>query len=313
MGDFNMYWPVYKHLEKETLELAHYIHFDDRQLGVYSFYIADLLVRCAIEIEAISKEMYWQNGGEKRKEVFFDTDCLALLDELWGICEKRILVTATCFYLTEEKNRVLKPLHNAGRRGGAKWNKAYQAVKHDRKQSIKQGNIENLIQALGALYILNVYYSATEVELGITNTPQQDFDSSLGSDIFSVSVIDATVQVEIGTGGTDEAIANEIREQFKETIYILRYTNNSWSFINETLEDEQQELREALAHSIKFQEYVKTGKVKKESNLFQMVSEFLGADYMRKHGSLSRTDRALSHAQKEAVIYKKQPIYGVGR
>ena len=67
MGDFNMYWPVYKHLEKETLELAHYIHFDDRQLGVYSFYIADLLVRCAIEIEAISKEMYWQNGGEKRK------------------------------------------------------------------------------------------------------------------------------------------------------------------------------------------------------------------------------------------------------
>lgn len=170
-----------------------------------------------------------------------------------------------------------------------------------------------MIQALGALYILNVYYSATEVELGITNTPQQDFDSGLGSDIFSVSVIDATVQVEIGTGGTDEAIANEIREQFKETIYILRYTNNSWSYINEILKDEQQELREALAHSIKFQEYVKTGKAKKESNLFQMVSEFLGADYMRKHGSLSRTDRALSHAQKEAVIYKKQPIYGVGR
>ena len=87
-----------------------------------------------------------------------------------------------------------------------------------------------------------------------------------GQTFFPVSVIDATVQVKIGTVGTDEAIANEIREQFKETIYILRYINNSWSYINETLKDEQQELREAL-----------------------------------------------SHAQKEAVIYKKQPIYGVGR
>ena len=56
--EFNNYWPVYKNLEEETLELTKYIQFTDDQLSVYSMHIADLLVRCAMEIEALSKELF---------------------------------------------------------------------------------------------------------------------------------------------------------------------------------------------------------------------------------------------------------------
>jgi len=52
----NLYWPVYKSLEKEVSNLAEIIHFSDDQLSVYSVKIADLIVRCAIEIESISKD-----------------------------------------------------------------------------------------------------------------------------------------------------------------------------------------------------------------------------------------------------------------
>lgn len=85
MEKFNSYWPVYKNLEDETLEVAKYNQFDDDQLDVYSMKIADLLVRCAVEIESLSKELYWSNGGQKQydlngneRKLYFDTDCIKL-------------------------------------------------------------------------------------------------------------------------------------------------------------------------------------------------------------------------------------------
>lgn len=40
----NFYWPVYRNLEKELLQLADNIHFADDQVKVYSMHIADLIV-----------------------------------------------------------------------------------------------------------------------------------------------------------------------------------------------------------------------------------------------------------------------------
>ena len=34
MNTQNLYWPIYKKLEKEFLELAEYIHFSDDQLDI---------------------------------------------------------------------------------------------------------------------------------------------------------------------------------------------------------------------------------------------------------------------------------------
>lgn len=81
MGN-NLYWNVYKSLERELLSLAEIIHIDDSQLDVYSMKIADLLIRTTVEIESISKELYFREGGTKPddKDLYFDTDCLALLE-----------------------------------------------------------------------------------------------------------------------------------------------------------------------------------------------------------------------------------------
>ena len=61
------------------------------QLEVYSPFIADLLIRCCVEIEAISKEMYFEAGGVKQRgssDVYFDTDCISFLNHKWNICIK---------------------------------------------------------------------------------------------------------------------------------------------------------------------------------------------------------------------------------
>ena len=56
MGN-NLYWNVYKSLERELLSLAEIIHIDDSQLDVYSMKIADLLIRTTVEIDCILEKV----------------------------------------------------------------------------------------------------------------------------------------------------------------------------------------------------------------------------------------------------------------
>lgn len=317
-NDFNHYWPVYKNLEEETLQLSKYIQFTDDQLGVYSMHIADLLVRCAMEIEALSKELYWENGGvkvygkdTKERDLFFDTDCIAFLDGLWGICQKELFVSSTKFYFEKAENRKLCPLHKANKRSGAKWNKAYQAVKHDRKNSLKQGKIEHLISALGALFILNVYYIDEKIELGATNTPSKMFDNRMGSEIFAVTYADTTTNIQIGESMTDSAISDKIREKLKSSICTIKFTGLAWKNINKAIEEDSQKLRQTLLESESFRKYCVENPEKVETeHLMVLVNKFLGDDYISKNYSYRRFGKALIGAEKEIIINKNRPVYG---
>ena len=131
------------------------------QLEVFSPHIADLLVRCCVEIEAISKELYFDNGGTKKRgdsTIMFDTDCLKLIDIKWQTHTKKVMVVAPSFNFTKEENRVLRPLKEAHKQKGTSWERAYQAVKHDRFASLHMGTVKAFLHALAALYLLNIYY-----------------------------------------------------------------------------------------------------------------------------------------------------------
>lgn len=111
----------------------------DAQLMTFSPHIADLLIRCCVQIEAISKELYYDNGGVKPRgdsSIYFDADCLKQIDIKWATHNKRVMVVAPFFNLTKDENRVLRPLKEAHKRSGTYWEKAYQAVKHDRLASL---------------------------------------------------------------------------------------------------------------------------------------------------------------------------------
>ena len=98
-----------RYLEKEFLKLADYIQFSDDQLGTYSMFIADLIVRCSVEIEALSKELYCMLGGNmsptdlqgNARDLYFDTDCLDLLEQKRVISKKQIMVSTINFYFTD--------------------------------------------------------------------------------------------------------------------------------------------------------------------------------------------------------------------
>lgn len=203
MKKSDIFWQTYLNLEKEAIELSKYIFFTDEvqissngnisvqpyssQLETFSPYIADLLVRCCVQIEAISKELYFENGGTKSRgdtNLYFDEDCLKLIDRKWQTHNKIVMVVAPFFNLKKDENRILKPLNKAHERQGTYWEKAYQAVKHNRFLFLQKGNVKAFLQALAALYLLNLYYRNDTWVIKYQDISKLDY--SLGSSIFTV-------------------------------------------------------------------------------------------------------------------------------
>ena len=235
MDKFNLFWPIYEDLENEVIKLTKYIDFTDEQLKVYSVHIGNLIIRCAVEIEAISKKLYENFGGNmhlldndgKERKLYFDTDCLEFLDEKLLLSKKQIMITSSKMYFSDDK-RYLKPLHKSNKRGssGSKWKKAYQAIKHDRNHSIKYATIENLLNSLGALYILNLFYKNETIRL---YDWAKDSKSNVraNSIIFSVCIYHAT-KINMNLNMGDNSIIRFASEDMDESIYIVKIDDDSF-------------------------------------------------------------------------------------
>lgn len=251
------FWNAYKRLEKEVLELSEYIHISDDQLDVYSLKIGDLLVRTAIEAETLVKLLYHENGGTKPngKDLYFDTDCFKLLEDKWTLSKKTIVVTAPSFFLTE--NRTLHPLYKACKRGtsSSKWQIAYQAVKHDRVNNQRSGNVGNLLLALGALYILNIYYRGANFP-NVTDETASNIDWGLGSDLFSVKISPET------TGKSVKDLYVK-KDDYDESIYLVKHTDDTAKIMVELFDDIQNEVNKntSLGVTDRFNELKDAGEI----------------------------------------------------
>lgn len=249
MKKSDIFWQTYLNLEKEAIEVSKYIFFTDEvlvngkggivaqscntQLETFSPHIADLLVRCCVQIEAISKELYFDNGGTKARgdsSILFDEDCLKLIDMKWQTHNKTVMVVAPFFNFVKDENRILKPLKEAHKRQGTYWEKAYQAVKHDRYSSLHKGNVKAFIHALAALYLLNLYYRNDSWVTKYQDISKLDY--SMGSAIFTVK----------------PPVANQLWHGNSPTItespYVASYQDADYQCIEEMQRKEEQALND---------------------------------------------------------------------
>ena len=242
----NLYWNVYKSLERELLALAEIIHIDDKQLDVYSMKIADLLIRTSVEIESISKELYLREGGTKPddKDLYFDTDCLALLESKWCLSNKVVMVSSPILYLEQDENLYLTPLHKAHKRGtsSSDWQKAYQAVKHNRVKSLhKKGTLKHFIRSLGALYLLNIYYQDQIFDLE-SNSNGNLFDASIGSSVFSIQLHPFP--------GIDASGTYKKNDDFDKCMYLIQATDKTKEIAQKALIEINNKLMEKVLSQV---------------------------------------------------------------
>ncbi len=253
-----LFWQTYLNLEKEMLEIAKYIYITDEittyaggklitshcetQLDTFSPHIADLLIKTCVEIEAISKELYYSLGGEKTrgdKTLFFDEDCLKLIDKKCRTHQKVVMISSSSFNLTKEENLCFKPLREAHKRQGTDWERAYQALKHDRYTSINKGTVKNLIHAMGALYLLNVY--CRDIKFFSKFLEVNNLDFSLGSSVFSVAKPHQEYLIDIIN---NQKINCTLAS--KESPFVLKYTDECYKKILEANKAEDENIRKYI-------------------------------------------------------------------
>lgn len=257
----DLFWQTYLNLEKEAIELSKYIFFTDvklvngndgravvqpcnTQMETFSPYIADLLVRCCVQIEALSKELYFENGGTKTRgdsSILFDEDCLKQIDIKWHVHDKVVLVVAPSFNFSNDENLILKPLKNAHKRQGTDWERTYQAVKHDRYSSLYKGNVKVFLHALAALFLLNVYYRNVSWEMKYQDISKLDI--SLGSGVFSVKPPVIAQQLWYG----NDAVISE-------SPYVVKYNDNDYHHIIEVQQTEDKALKDYWLQQPELQE-----------------------------------------------------------
>ncbi len=247
MEKSDIFWQTYLNLEKELVEVSKYIFITDvktvnrngveviencnTQMETFSPHLADLLVRCCVQIEAVSKELYYELNGPKQRgdnTIKFDEDCLKVIDIKWHTHNKPVLIVAPFFNLTKEESRTMKPLKEAHKKQGTYWERAYQAVKHDRYASLCCGNVKALLHAMAALYLLNLYFRKDSWIVKYQDLPKQEY--GVGSALFAVKA----------------PMANQLWEgnipRDSESPYVVTYTDEDYKRIENIRQKEQDAL-----------------------------------------------------------------------
>ena len=283
----NSFWPEYKNLEKQVIDLTNHVCFCDEQVNVFSRANSNLILQIGSEIESISKELHRRYYDESKKKfklevdnlkkrtrnpdkLQFDYDCLADLDTMWLLRKKEVCITGVNFYFRNELsnfaplegvyvlcecNKDNKNTSTSTDEGNStssttgtdesnstsndkkeckckcQWKKAYNALKHNNRESIEKATIKNLMSALGALFVLNLYYRDLDCDDYKFYLNGALFDSRVGSEIFSVNCCSA-LYLSYSSEMSDLSIKGLSEDSLNKSIYIKRFDRETMMFFH---------------------------------------------------------------------------------
>lgn len=279
----NIYWSVYKNLEKGVVNLSYSIHIDDNQLNVYSSYISDLILRASAEIESISKELYKLNGGSKTIKIKYDTDALEYLNNLWKLDLKVVILSSiNCFQTNKELKPFLKnEISTFHGKQTYSWNNSYQNLKHDRANTLQYGSVKYLIDIMASLYVLNIYYKNESILL-YKDGNAINFPINMGSELFSVKL-----HKWFSYDGNHNYGKKDF---FDECLYYVKYTEESLQKNKDAFIKVNEDMREHFKKHPKLLEYLQNNKLE-DYHGNNLMYDVLGKEEYRRMIEMTTRDQ----------------------
>lgn len=163
---FNIHELIYHNIEKEIADLSYSICFDDNQLNTYSPQINELILRTAVEVEAISIDLYQKHCTNPREKISYDK-AISELDAKFKLGKIPILISLESSYFSDNE-RIFFPFkdwhtwenekNDTHTIGG--WHCAYQMLKHNNLNDkyltmTRYGTLRFLLKIASALFLLN--------------------------------------------------------------------------------------------------------------------------------------------------------------
>jgi hypothetical protein len=157
----NIYWNYFISIEDDLYRLSRFIEFDQKNENVFSIELVRLLISSSSEFEVVAKELCRiKDSGKITRNINDIRNNLLLFYP--NIFDLEIIVSR--FGLK------YKPLINWKTGVNCDWWASYNSVKHQRNNKYEDANLKNVINSIGALYIINLYYYNTLQEKNENNT-----------------------------------------------------------------------------------------------------------------------------------------------
>jgi len=145
----NIYWNYYISIEEDLNKLSRFIEFDKRNEKVFSIELVRLLISSSSEFEVVSKELCKVRGvsigNGKIKGIR-----TGLVGYYHNISDVEISIPK--FGMEYQPLIKWKDNEDCG------WWRSYCSVKHHRNAKYEEAHLKNVINAIGALQIVNLYY-----------------------------------------------------------------------------------------------------------------------------------------------------------
>lgn len=169
------------------------------------------------------------------------------------------------------------------------------------------GNVANLIRAMAALYLLNLYYRNEKYNVG-TSMDTIPFDTKMGSDVFSVSLAHAE-DYNFDTQVGDESINETVRTEIPSSVLIQKFTNEAYQILCKSMKEYNEESRERLMKSPEIIQFIMDNPKYKIKSLLSLAVDVGGKDFANRmlRGQSILTD--IYKANMEVVLNKGQQIY----
>ncbi|MGF7002565.1 hypothetical protein M2149_000954 [Lachnospiraceae bacterium PFB1-21] len=307
----NLYWSIYKNLEREVLNLADLVYFSDNQITVHSIRIADIIVRCAVEIESLIGDLYNGAIAAEEEETSVGKKLVALNEK---ICLEKKQVTIISLNMHFSAGYATFSPFSYKKGDENDFYSAYNAIKHNRVANFEaKATIHYLLRSLAALFVLNIYYKNEDnINLGSKRALS---NANFGSDIFSVY---ATLKTPIKYTG---AVTQNSEDQ--KALYIIKAEDGAYrNYLKEVkrahllkIKALPNEMQEKINKQNDQEEGGESILFKYDTNFVDLVrKEEIGTEeFVKLVSKLSEIDSKpvahLSTLPFEAILNKNQIIY----
>jgi hypothetical protein len=161
-------WAAYKAIEEDMLRVAEYIPLETRQYEVYSFKLADIILRNCSHIDSLLKDairnqdlsdhpnqnkitQYRSIAQKSKSGMLKITAYIEIFSDYWNLAPIEVTI--------RRNNDVKRPFEKFNNLKLddkiPTWWQAHNKLKHDFYSEIEEGTLENALLSLSALFILN--------------------------------------------------------------------------------------------------------------------------------------------------------------
>lgn len=143
------HWNYFLAIEKDLEGLSRYIEFSNANLGTYSIELTHILLSASSEVDVIMKQLCTLIDSTQQTDN---------INDYKGIIQGKLPIFINEKICIDRFGLSYKPWENWTGTQNPNWWRSYNNVKHQRNNYFNEANLQNTINAVGALLLTVVYY-----------------------------------------------------------------------------------------------------------------------------------------------------------